>query len=102
MRFEVNNLPGEIDFECNSDTVRRIVQNVKNLLVLRMGEIPFDRQRGFDWRLYDLPIGELRARLAMEIDRVLLWERRALLVNCTADIVDGTTVIKCVVEINEE
>lgn len=101
MQYVINNLPGVIDFECNSDRVKRVVQNCKNLLMLRKGEVPFDRQRGFDWRLYDLPLAEMRQRLAMELDRVLLWEKRAELVSCTADYVNGGVVIKAVIEITE-
>ena len=101
MEYEIDNLPNGIDFECNKSPVRRIVQNAKNLLTLRQGEIPFDRQRGFDWRLYDLPIQELRSRLAREIDRVLLWEPKAELVSCRADIEGGVTVIRCVIDVKE-
>lgn len=73
-QYYITNAPEEIDFENTGDAERRAVQNAKNLLMTRMGEIPYDRQRGFDTRLYDLPTGELQGVLMEELDRVMLWE----------------------------
>ena len=102
MRFEITNLPSAIDFECSNDFVRRTVQNAKNLLMCRMGEVPFDRQRGFDPALYDLPINEFRTYLLPELDRVMLWEPDVEVVSATAALEDGIVVIRCVIEIEEE
>ena len=74
VQYVVNNIPGEIDFSAGGTRIGRVVQNVKNLLLTRMGEIPYDRQRGFDRNLYDLPLNEFRDILMEELDRVLLWE----------------------------
>ena len=41
-RYIITNAPEEIDFEISNDAERRAVQNAKNLLMTRMGEIPFD------------------------------------------------------------
>ena len=98
--YEINTETLPIDFECKDEPLRRVLQNVKNLLMTRRGEIPFDRQRGLDQRLFDLPIEEARAILLPEIDRALLWEPAAEAVS--ADITqksDGETVISCVVKI---
>ncbi len=102
MQFEITNLPSAIDFECGDDFVRRTVQNAKNLLMCHKGEIPFDRQRGFDAALYDLPINELQTYLLPELDRVMLWEPDVEVVTATAKLEDGDIVIRCVIEIEEE
>lgn len=73
-QYIITNAPEDIDFEITGDAERRAVQNAKNLLMTRMGEIPYDRQRGFDTRLYDLPMGEMQGLLMEELDRVMLWE----------------------------
>lgn len=101
-QYEITNLPGEIDFECSSDFVRRTVQNAKNLLMCRMGEVPFDRQRGVNPALYDLPLDEMRAALLPELDRVMLWEPDVEVVSATATLEDGRTVIRCVIEIPDD
>ena len=101
-QYEISNIPGSIDFECNSDKVKRIVQNAKNLLMCRMGEVPYDRQRGFNPALYDLPIDELQSLLLPELDRVMLWEANVEVVSAEATLEDGQTVIRCVIEINDE
>lgn len=73
-QYIITNAPEDIDFEIGGDAERRAVQNAKNLLMTRMGEIPYDRQRGFDTSLYDLPMGDLQGLLMEELDRVMLWE----------------------------
>lgn len=73
-QYIITNAPEDIDFEIGVDAERRAVQNAKNLLMTRMGEIPYDRQRGFDTSLYDLPMGDLQGLLMEELDRVMLWE----------------------------
>ena len=73
-QYIITNAPEDIEFEIGTNPEARAVQNAKNLLMTRMGEIPYDRQRGFDTRLYDLPMGELQGLLMEELDRVMLWE----------------------------
>ena len=80
-RYEITNEPAAIDFECNNDFLRRTLQNAKNLLMLEFGEVPFDRQRGFDAR------------------RALLWEPDVDVVSATCQQVDGGVLIRCVVEV---
>lgn len=98
-RYEIDNLPGRIDFECADDFARRTVQNAKNLLMCRMGEVPFDRQRGLNPALLSLPMTELRAALMPELDRVMLWEPDATVIRATATLEGEQTVIRCVIEI---
>lgn len=73
-QFMITNRPAPIDFECNNDIIQRTVQNAKNLLMCRMGEVPFDRYRGFDPELYNLPIPKLQECIVQELDRIMLWE----------------------------
>ena len=86
-KYVIDNRPTPVLFECGNDLVARTIQNAKNLLMTEMGEVPYDRYRGFDASLYDLPIGALRERLLPEIDRVMLWEPdvEVLGAECTLD-----------------
>lgn len=81
MRYIINNLPEPIDFE-TTDPVKRTMQNAKNLLMCRMGEVPYDRFRGFDNGLYDLPDSRFLEELVPELDRVMMEEP-------DAEVVDG-------------
>ena len=47
-QYIITNIPEQIDFEIDNDDVGRTLQNAKNLLMTRMGEVPYDRLRGFD------------------------------------------------------
>lgn len=100
-QYEITNLPGDIDFACRDGTARRWVQNAKNLLRCRRGEVPFDRKRGFDPALFDLPGDEMQRRLLPELDRVMLWEPHVEVVSATAKLENGETVIRCVIEVEE-
>ena len=103
VRYVVNNIPGEINFEIGDDRAARIVQNVKNLFLTRMGEVPYDRQRGFDPTLYDLPIHEFRDILMEELDRVLLWEPYAEVVSAKILRTELTQIMfEAVIEVAEE
>ena len=103
-QYEITNIPGDIEFECGNDAtdIRRTLQNAKNLLMCRMGEIPFDRQRGLNPALLDLPINEMQSSLLPELDRVMLWEPDVEVVSATAALEDGETVIRCVIEVADE
>ena len=103
-QYEITNIPGEIKFETgNSSTgLERTLQNAKNLLMCRMGEIPFDRQRGLNPALFDLPINEMQSYLLPELDRVMLWELDVDVVSATVTLEDGKAVIRCIVEVRDE
>ena len=102
-QYEINNLPVPIDFECGDHLLKRTLQNAKNLLMCRKGEVPYDRQRGFDPSLFDLPLNELRECLPIELDRVMLWEPDVEVVSGTAELMDdGTVLIRCVIETEVE
>lgn len=72
-KYQIDNRPSAIDYQA-SDMARRTIQNAKNLLMCRKGEVPYDRYRGFDTALYDMPLQKLRDELLPELDRVMLWE----------------------------
>lgn len=101
-RYWIDNQPEEIPFEDLGETAKRIVQNAKNLLMTRRGEVPYDRSRGFDPALFDLPVPQLQERLMPEVDRVLIWEPRAEAVEAQAERTDtGETVIRVLIEVQE-
>ena len=99
MRYQIDNLPSQIDFE-SKGFVQRTLQNAKNLLMCHMGEVPYGRLRGFNPALYDLPIGDLKNELLPELDRIMLWEPDAEVVSADAELLEGGTIyITAVIEI---
>lgn len=98
-QYEITNLSEQIDFECSNSLLRRTLQNAKNLLMCRMGEVPFDRQRGLDPALCDLPIAEASELLMPELDRVMMWEPDVEVVSGSIEREkSGRTIIRCVIE----
>ena len=98
-KYQIDNIPAPIDFQ-EKDVVLRTLQNAKNLLMCRMGEVPYDRYRGFDPALYDLPIAELRMRLMPELDRVMMWEPDVEVVEAEATLLEnGAVYIKVILEL---
>lgn len=98
--YEIDNRPAPIDFELGMDKpVQRTLQNAKNLLMTKMGEVPYDRYRGFDRALMDLPMDKLRARLIPELDRVMMWEPDAEVFDAEATLDEnGEIYIRVILE----
>ena len=100
-QYQITNQPSPIDFECNDDIILRTIQNAKNLLMCKMGEIPYDRYRGFDPALYDLPIQDFQEALLPELDRVMLGEPDAEVVDASCELdKDGNIIIYATIEID--
>lgn len=98
--YIITNQPGEIDFEAKG-AAARTVRNAQNLLLTQMGEVPYDRMRGFDPALYHQPMGKLRERLLPELDRVMLWEPDAEVVRAEASLLEsGEILIRAEIEIS--
>ncbi len=98
-RYQIDNVASPIDFQ-ESDIVMRTLQNAKNLLMCQMGEVPYDRYRGFDPALYDLPIDEFREQLLPELDRVMMWEPDVEVVDAEATLLgNGEIYIKVILEL---
>lgn len=99
--YEIDNRPEEIRFEGASDMVARTIRNAKNLLMTKMGEVPYDRHRGFDAGLYDLPLSEFRSRLLPELDRMMLWEPDAEVAEAEATLGEnGEIYIRVILKID--
>ena len=102
-QYIITNRAEPVDFETDNDDVGRTLQNCKNLLMTRMGEVPYDRLRGFDHALFHLPMEEMRAALLPEINRVMLWEPDVSVISATATPTqDGEIVVEVIVEIEFE
>ena len=102
-QYIITNQPEPINFEIGNDIIARTVQNAKNLLMTRMGEVPYDRLRGFDQALYHLPIDQMRVALLPELDRLMMWEPDAEVVEAAADIMeDRRARITVTIEIDIE
>lgn len=102
MRYAIDNQSAPIDFAIGSDDiVARTLQNAKNLLRTHMGEIPYDRLRGFDAGLFDLPLPRLNEQLLPELDRVMLWEPDVTVISATAEMdARGEVIIRAVIDID--
>lgn len=103
--YEITSEPGPLDFECTTanDIVQRTIRNAKNLITLRMGEIPYDRQRGLNPAIFDLPYDEAEAIIVQELDRCMLWEPDAEVIEGWIELDDdGEAIVHCVIEIEFE
>lgn len=101
-QYKIDNVPSPIDFQ-ESDFILRTLQNAKNLLMCHMGEVPYDRYRGFDASLFDLPIERLREELLPELDRLMMWEPDVEVVDAEATLFgDGSVYIQAIVEVADE
>lgn len=101
-QYTITNQPAPIDFEGGGDYTKRVLQRAKNLLMTAMGEVPYDRLRGFDAALYDLPIQEMRENLLPEADRMMLWEPDVEVVEAECALLpDGKALITLIVEVTE-
>ena len=102
MRYAIDNQSAPIDFAIGSDDiVARTLQNAKNLLMTHMGEIPYDRLRGFDAGRFDLPLIRLNEQLLPELDRVMLWEPDVTVISATAEMdARGEVIIRAVIDID--
>lgn len=99
--YTIDNRPGPIDFECNSDILARTIQNCKNLLMCRKGEVPYDRMRGLNPAIFDLSIQEANEQILPEIERILGWEPDAQAVSAKVEADEnGNTIITMVVKID--
>lgn len=100
--YQIDNVASPIDFQ-ESDILARTLQNAKNLLMCYMGEVPYDRYRGFDRTLYDLPIADMNDELLPELDRIMEWEPDIEVVDAEATLLeDGSTYIKVIVDVQFE
>lgn len=99
-RYIIDNRQSPIDFEIDG-TIPRTIQNAKNLLMCHMGEVPYNRLRGFNPALYDLPIQEAREILLSELDAAMSYEPDAEVVDadCTTD-ENGEVYIRVTIEID--
>ena len=100
--YQIDNIPSPIDMQ-EKDLVKRTLQNAKNLLMCKKGEVPYDRSRGFNPALYDLPIHDLRRELMPELDRIMIWEPDVSVVSAEATLLkDGSVYIKAIVNVKFE
>lgn len=101
-QYQIDNVASPIDFQ-ESDFTMRTLQNAKNLLLCHMGEVPYDRYRGFDASLFDLPIEKLREELLPELDRLMMWEPDVEVVDAEATLFkDGSVYIKVILDVVED
>ena len=99
-QYQIDNIASPIDFQ-EDDVILRTVQNAKNLLMCRMGEVPYDRYRGIDAALFDMPITQVQTELLPELDRLMLYEPDVEVADAEATLLDdGSVYIKVILEID--
>lgn len=100
-QYQIDNVAAPIDFQ-GTDSRKRLLQNAKNLLMLRMGELPYDRSRGFDSSLYHLPIEKFKQELMPELDRLMMWEPSVRVIKAEASLTGASgTYIKVTIDMAE-
>ena len=98
-QYQIDNVPAPINWQ-QSDIIMRTLQNAKNLLMCRMGEVPYQRLVGLDQTIYDLPMEQMRAELLPVLDRAMLWEPDVEVVDAEATLLqDGRLYIKVIVDV---
>lgn len=101
-QYVIDNIDLPINFQ-ESEFTLRTIQNAKNLLMCHMWEVPYDRYRGFNRDIYDLPMPELKAELMPELDRIMMWEPDVEVVDADAEMLkDGTVKITVTIEVTDE
>lgn len=101
MLYTINNRLEPIVFEgLETDLEKRVVQNCKNLIMMRRGEVPYDRMRGLNAELEALPIIEAQMRILKDVDIALGWEPRAhaITASCQYD-ANGDLLIECLIDV---
>lgn len=98
-RFQIDNIDYPINFQ-TGDVLQRTLQNAKNLLMCHMGEVPYDRFRGFDPALFDLPMDELNEELLPELDRIMEWDPDIEVEEAEASLLeDGSLYITAIIDV---
>lgn len=101
-QYEITSEDIPLDFEITmaKDMVERTLRNAKNLLMIRRGEIPYDRNRGLDQRIFHMTLSEANAMIVREMDRVMLWEPDVEVVDAWVEPdEDGLSVIHCIIDV---
>ena len=99
--YVIDNVASPIDFQ-GTNMLKRTLQNAKNLLMCRIGEVPFDRYRGFDTKLFELPAVEFNDELMPELDRLMMWEPDAEVVSAEGTLLpDNQAYIRVTIEVND-
>ena len=100
-QYQIDNIASPIDFQ-GDNMLRRTLQNAKNLLMCRMGEVPYDRYRGFDVKLFELPIDQFNTELLPELDRLMTYEPDVEVVSAEGKLLEnGQVYISVVLEVND-
>lgn len=100
--YEITSEEMPLDFESTMEKnmLERTIRNAKNLLMCRRGEVPFDRQRGLDTAIFDMPFDQANGLITQELDRVMLWEPDAEVAEAWLERDEkGETIVHCVLEI---
>jgi hypothetical protein len=101
--YIITNVREPVNFDVRDNTVLRIVQNAKNLIMTHRGEVPYDRMRGFNYDLFHLPVGDMREALLPELDRALLWEPNVHVIDATAEPDEnGEMLITATIDVNTD
>ncbi len=100
-QYMIDNVAAPINFQ-GRNMLERTLQNAKNLLMCRMGEVPYDRYRGFDVSLFKLPMERFNNELLPELDRLMLWEPDVEVAGAKGRLMEnGQVYIQVTLEVND-
>lgn len=104
-KYKIDNMDAPIDFQ-ETDIVKRALQNAKNLLMCRMGEVPYGRYVGFNPALYDMPLSLFKNELMPELDRIMIVEPDIEVVDADAKLLDDGNIyivvtVECLIDKGE-
>lgn len=99
-RYMIDNIEAPIPWEdAGKSGLLRTLQNCKNLIMMKMGEVPYDRMRGVSLDIFHMPMPELNARILREIDAVLMYEPYAEAVSAECSLnEEGELIIRVEIE----
>lgn len=98
-QYQIDNIASPIDWQ-EDDLLKRTLQNAKNILMCRMGEVPYDRYLGMNPKVLEEPITEIDGDLLPELDRAMTWEPDAEIVDAEARLLpNGQVYVKAILDI---
>lgn len=101
-RYEIDNVTAPINFQ-GRNQLKRVLQNAKNLLMCRTGEVPYNRYCGLNARLFDLPAAQFNEELLPELDRLMAFEPNVEVESAEGKLLgNGQAYIRVTLLVNDE
>lgn len=100
-KYTIDNRSGAINWEVGAGN-ERILQNARNLLCAKLGEVPYDRLRGLNTAVFHKGMETANVLAVQDVDRLMEWEPEIAQVDeVRAFLSDGQIIIEADVTIDE-